>query len=261
MESERHYSALLGQRFPHLVMLESRRNGGVSNAPFTSLNLGLNTQDDIQKVDENRKIFFDELGISTDQIAGGLQVHQAEVLRVEQGGYYSGYDGFITNKKDLFLSVGIADCTPILIFDPVTESVGAAHAGWRGTVAKIVSNVLKEMKHHYGTQAKDCYAFIGTCINVEHFEVGQQVADQFKPEFVHQFSGKSKPHIDLKSANRDQLLEMGVLSDNIEVSPFSTVINNDLYFSYREENGQTGRMLAVIGIRSEIRGEVLATKY
>ncbi len=250
MESERHYSARLAQKFPHLVMLESRRNGGVSEAPYSSLNLGLNTRDDIRKVNENRKIFFEGLNISTSQVAGGLQVHETEVLKVEQGGWYSGYDGFITNKKDLFLSVGIADCTPILIFDPVTESAGAAHAGWRGTVAKIVPNVLKEMQHHYGTNVKDCYAFIGTCIDAGHFEVGQEVADQFKPEFVQMFSGKSKPHIDLKSANRDQLLEMGVLPENIEISPFSTVINNDLYFSYRKENGQTGRMLAVIGIRS-----------
>lgn len=250
MESVRHYAARLGHEFPQLVMVESRRTGGVSEIPYNSLNLGLNTQDDILGVNENRKIFFDGLCISENNIVGGLQVHQAEVLKVEQGGYHTGFDAFITNQKDIFLTIGIADCTPVLIFDPVTGAVGAAHAGWRGTAAKIVQNVLKAMHYHFGTQPEDCYAFIGTCIDVEHFEVGDEVAGQFKPEFVCHFPGKVKPHIDLKAANKEQLTEMGVLLERIEVSPFSTVLNNDLYFSYREENGHTGRMLAVVGIRS-----------
>lgn len=231
-------------------MLESRRKGGVSNYPYHSLNLGLNTQDDILAVQANRELFFEDLNISVKDVAGGLQVHGIDVLHVETGGYFNGYDAFITNKKDVFLTIGIADCTPVLVYDPVTESVGAAHAGWRGTAGKIVQNTLHEMQAQFGTQPKDCYAFVGTCIDTEHFEVGEEVAAQFDPEFVHYFSGNPKPRIDLKSANKQQLIEMGLPAENIEVSPFSTVLNNDLYFSYRSENGLTGRMLAVIGLRS-----------
>lgn len=236
--------------FPGLVMLESRRVGGVSSFPYDSLNLGLNTQDDIKSVERNRSLFFSQLGISVHQVAGGLQVHQDSILKVEHGGYYNGYDAFITNRKDIFLSVGIADCTPILIYDPQNQAVGAVHAGWRGTLANIVSKTLQAMQEAYGTQAKDCYAFVGTCIDTEHFEVGEDVAAQFDPAFVHYFSENGKPHVDLKSANTAQLINEGVPANQIEVSKFSTVLDNDQYFSFRKENGTTGRMLAVVGVRS-----------
>lgn len=248
-ESTTQFSSEWQSRFPHLVMLESRRNGGLSKFPFESLNLGLNTKDDEETVHANRKLFFEQLEISVDQVAGGLQVHQDEILQVTEPGYYSGYDAFITNEKGVFLSVGIADCTPILIFDPVHEAVAAIHAGWRGTLAQIVTKTLFKMQEVYQTNAADCYAFIGTCIDTEHFEVGEDVAEHFEPQLIHYFTHSKKPHIDLKKANFLQLVKSGVSESQIEVSPFSTVLNNDQYFSFRKENGQTGRMLAVVGIR------------
>lgn len=250
MLSERYFPSRFMRQFPELVMLESRRGGGVSEEPYNSLNLGLNTHDDKEKVCQNRSIFFDELKIASEHVAGGLQVHGVEILEVESGGYFSGYDAFVTRQKGLFLTIGIADCTPVLIYDSVSQCVGAAHAGWRGTVAEIGTKVLARMKELYGTNPVDCYAFIGTCIDTEHFEVGLDVAEQFESEFVHFLPGKTKPHVDLKAANYAQLLEAGILPEHVEVSPFSTVLNNDWYFSYRHESGQTGRMLAVIGIRS-----------
>lgn len=238
------------KKFPHLCMVESRRKGGVSPPPFGSLNLGLNTQDESQNVALNRQLFFDALGFPSDRVVGGLQVHQAEVLVSSEGGYFSGYDAFVTNQKDLLLTVGIADCTPILIFDAVGQAVGAVHAGWRGTVAQICVRTLEVMKEHFGTDPKDCYAFIGTCIDTGHFEVGEEVADQFDGSCVFYLEGNEKPHIDLKKANHLQLIQCGIPASQIEVSDFSTVLNNDLYFSYRKENGKTGRMLAAIGMRS-----------
>lgn len=244
-----HFSSKWQEKFPHLVMLESRRNGGKSTYPYGSLNLGLNTKDDLDTVHANRTLFFEGLGISVDQVAGGLQVHQAEILQVTEPGYFSGYDAFITNVKDVFLSVGIADCTPILIYDPVQEAVAAIHAGWRGTVAQIVAKTLSKIQEVFQTNPKDCFAFVGTCIDTEHFEVGEEVAECFDSHLVHYFPHSEKPHIDLKQANFLQLVQSGVPENQIEVSPFSTVWNNDQYFSFRKENGQTGRMLAVVGIR------------
>lgn len=230
-------------------MRESRRNGGVSQFPYESLNLGLNTQDDIHSVKTNRKIFFDALNISSNQVVCGLQVHDELILEAIESGYYSGYDAFVTNQKDLFLTIGIADCTPILIFDPINLAVGAAHAGWKGTAKSIVAKTLLKMKELYGSEPGNCFAFIGTCIDTANFEVGEEVAEKFDSQFVHYFPNSTRPHIDLKSANLQQLLDLGVLKENIEISEFSTVLDNEHYFSYRKENAQTGRMLAVIGMR------------
>ena len=236
--------------FPHLIMRESRRNGGVSQFPYQSLNLGLNTQDDITAINTNRQIFFDLLNISSDQVVGSLQVHDDLILEATESGYFSGFDAFVTNRKDLFLTIGIADCTPILIFDPIYSSVGAAHAGWKGTAKNIAAKTLLKMQELYGTNPKDCFAFIGTCIDTAHFEVGEEVAEQFDNRFVHYSPNLNRPHIDLKAANYQQLLDVGISAENIEFSEFSTVLDNEHYFSYRKENGQTGRMLAVIGMRA-----------
>lgn len=250
MNSESYFRSKFEKKFKHLLMLESRRLGGVSTGKFQSLNLGLNTQDDLSHVHLNRELFFKSFHISNDQIVGGKQIHEDQVLHVEQSGYYSGYDAFITNQKNLFLTIGIADCTPILFFDPITQSIGAAHAGWRGTVSHIAQKTLNKMQYHFGTQPKDCYVFIGTCIDTCHFEVGKEVAEQFPTQFIHYFPESSKPHIDLKAANFHQLTAMGIPKTQIEISPYSTITDNDKYFSYRKENGTTGRMLAVIGMKS-----------
>lgn len=250
MTAMSYFSSKFEKIFSHLIMRESRRNGGVSQFSYGSLNLGLNTQDDITPVNTNRQIFFDLLNISSDQVVGSLQVHDDLILEATESGYFSGYDGFVTNQKNLFLTIGIADCTPVLIFDPITSSIAAAHAGWKGTARNLAAKTLLKMQELYGSAPKDCFAFIGTSIDTAHFEVGEEVAEKFDKQFVHYFQNSNRPHIDLKAANRQQLLDIGIPIENIEVSEFSTVLDNEHYFSYRKENAQTGRMLAVIGIKS-----------
>lgn len=248
---ENSFHSKFESQFPCLLMLESRRNGGVSSEGYQSLNLGLNTQDNLENIHQNRAIFFESIGVASHQIVGGLQIHEDHILYAENSGYYTGFDAFITNQKNLFLTIGIADCTPILIYDPITQSVGAAHAGWRGTVKRIGVKTIQKMQENFGTQAKDCVVFIGTCIDTCHFEVGDEVAEQFSQQFIYHYPGSAKAHIDLKAANFQQLIEIGVPKNQIEISPFSTISDNDKYFSYRKENGLTGRMLAVIGIKTD----------
>jgi copper oxidase (laccase) domain-containing protein len=106
------------------------------------------------------------------------------------------------------------------------------------------------MRDAYGSRPKDCFVYIGTCIGREDFEVDADVADHFTDEHKHWYPKRSKFLVDLKKANRDQFLHLGVVPNQIEVSPFSTVGNNDRYFSHRAERGLTGRMIAVIGVES-----------
>lgn len=235
---------------PNLVSGESTRHGGVSVSPYNSLNLGGSTKDNPENVAENNRLFFEALGINLQHVAKSHQVHEAEILVVTEPGRFEGYDALITDIIDVQLSVTIADCTPILIYDPVKKVVAAIHAGWRGTVQQIVLKTAEKLKDQYGTNPADCLAFVGTCIDECSFEVGEDVADNFQSVYKRWDDQKKKFFVDLKSANRDQLVHVGLKSENIEVSPYSTVIHNEDYFSYRKENGLTGRLLATIGLTS-----------
>ena len=234
--------------FPGLAAAESTRHGGVSPPPYASLNLGFHTDDRPENVLENRRRFLAALGISPDNLATAHQVHGNKVLIARQPGHYEGYDALITDQKGIFVAVGTADCTPILVYDPVREAVAAIHAGWRGTAQQVAQAALLAMQAAFGTQPGDCHAYIGACIDQDHYEVDENVARHFASEHKREDAARGKWFVSLKEANKAQLLETGIPEEQIEVSPYSTWTHNEDYFSHRKENGATGRMLAVIGL-------------
>ncbi|SFD90637.1 peptidoglycan editing factor PgeF [Spirosoma endophyticum] len=237
--------------FINLIAAESTRHGGVSPAPFASLNLGINTSDDAANVDENRCRFFEAIGAGrTAPFASSHQIHGTEILQTTEPGRFDGYDALITNQAGLLIGVTVADCVPILIYDQANRAVAAIHAGWKGTIGALVTKTLEAMQQQFGTSGAYCYAYIGTCIDECSFAVGPEVAEQFAPAFKQAIADSGKSYVDLKAANRKYLIDFGIPLEQIEVSPFSTVLNNDTYFSHRAEKGQTGRMLAVIGLKS-----------
>lgn len=232
-----------------IIAAQSTRIGGVSPKPFESLNLGLSVNDEESNVLKNRELFFSSLNITASQVAKSHQVHGTKVLHVKEPLSAEGFDALITGSPNVFLAVSIADCTPILIHDEKNNAVAAIHAGWKGTAGNITGNTLELMNETFGTQGKDCKAFIGACIGYENFEVGIETAANFENEFKRFDASKQKWFVDLKKINKKQLIDFGLLSKNIEVSNYCTVKNSDLFFSHRKEKGTTGRMMAVIGIR------------
>ena len=239
------------QQFPELIAVESNRKGGVSKAPFSSLNLGLNTDDKPENILENRKIFFENLGIKISRVTQSYQVHKDKILKVTRSKVYEGYDALITENSNTFLSVTVADCTPILIYDAKNQAVAAIHAGWKGTVADITAKTIQMMQAEFNTNPADCFAYVGTCIDESSFEVGEKVAELFGYEFkkLVKTGKKVKFFVDLKKANAAQLMKCGVPENQIEISSFSTVLDNYDYFSHRKEKGKTGRMMALIGLK------------
>lgn len=195
----------------------------------------------------NKSHFLKTLGINENQIAYAKQIHDDAIAIVEWPIFIEGFDALITAKKNVFILVSIADCTPVLIYDSHNNAVAAIHAGWRGTVKKIVSKTLQAMNKQFGTIGKNCFAYIGTCISEYSFEVGAEVAQQFNEQFV--IENNNKLFVNLKSANQHQLLQFGIPAQQIETSQNCTVINNDSYFSFRYEKGKTGRMFALIGVK------------
>ena len=235
--------------YNNLLAIESTRLGGLSKPPFSSLNLGAFTNDLKETVQQNKEILYSDLGINGDQIASSFQCHGNEVLNIVEPGYYEGFDALITNKKDIFLQILVADCTPILLFDPIHEVVAAIHAGWRGTANAIVQKTLDKMTLHFQTNPYDCFAYVGTCISQPFFEVDKDVAQYFDQEFYFFDKEKNKYFIDLKGCNARALSDAGLMKNHIAISPFCTVKNNDLFFSHRYEKGTTGRFGVIIGMR------------
>jgi YfiH family protein len=142
------------EQFTNLVAAETTRHGGISEKPYTSLNLGLYSGDKKETIIQNRRILYDALGIGERRVAHSRQTHSDEVVVATRGKTFQGYDALVSNRKGVFLSVTVADCTPILIYDPVKQAVGAVHAGWRGTVRQITAKALQKCKKSLGQDPK-----------------------------------------------------------------------------------------------------------
>lgn len=231
-----------------VVAGQSTRHGGVSVFPWHTLNLGKSTDDNPEHVAENRRRFCAALGFTPAQLAWSRQVHGDQIRVATAPGGAEGFDALVSNVPGILLAVSVADCVPILVFDPINQAVAAIHAGWRGTVSNIVGKTLEKMSELYGTRGADCLAYIGACIDECSFEVGDEVAEAFDSPFKRFDVQREKYFVDLKKANAAQCSAFGIPENQLEVSPFSTVLHNEHFFSHRKEKGVTGRMMAAIGL-------------
>jgi hypothetical protein len=232
--------------WPDVVAVVSTRHGGISRPPYDGLNLGVSTADDPLHVAQNRRRFFAALGISEDHVVRPHQVHGHEVRYVRTGGFCGDADSAFTDQRGIFVSVSVADCVPILLFDPETGACAAIHAGWRGTAAGVAKATVDEMCRTLSVRPGGLVAAIGPSIGPEKYEVGDEVASQFDRTFVRRVGQRTC--LDLWSANRAQLESSGV--KRIAIAGECTASNSTRYFSHRASGGRTGRMLAVIGRRA-----------
>ena len=242
----------------------STRLGGVSPMPRDALNLAGFNEDDAENIYENRRRFL-KLFDGDWTLTGCWQTHGADVRVVHNQqeaqpkpgvlGDDKFCDALVSNTPKILLAVKTADCVPILIGDPKTGAFAAVHAGWRGTAASIILHAVEQLQSKFGTRAENVRAAIGPAAQVCCYEVGSEVIDLFKerfPESNHLFVPTREGHarIDLKQANRDQLISVGVLADRIHTAPLCTMDRTDLFFSYRREkslHGRVGRLMSVIG--------------
>lgn len=217
----------------------STRKGGVSPSPFHSLNLA--GSDDLpENIEQNRRIALAELNIVPQQIANLKQIHGCDVIKAQPGTFTG--DALVSNEKGIAIAVAAADCYPLLFHDPINEVIGAAHAGWRGTVERIADQTIQHMLK-LGAQIENIQMAIGAGICKNHFEVGEEVREKFLshkfPSYI--IEGKN---IDLVKANEFVALESGLKKENIWAMHRCSF--EDDFFSYRRDAGKTGRMWAVI---------------
>ena len=212
------------------------------------LNIGFNSVERHDIILHNLKLLSDEIRTKTSNIALGEQVHKTNIKLVTKGGIFSETDAFVSNTPGVALGIQVADCGAVLLGDSWNKVIGAAHAGWRGAVSKIVPKTIQKMLE-LGAETSRIKAFISPCLAVHNFEVGEDVADQFPTNLV-DHNSYEKPHVDLKGLIMEQLLFSGILPKNIECDNRCTIDHEDLFYSYRREKEKSGRMLGVIKINS-----------
>jgi YfiH family protein len=242
-----------------LVHFITTRAGGVSLPLYASLNLGLHTADNPDHVLANRSILARVTGIPKDKFLYASQVHSGDVKIIDKTSLQNGIlsqnprtDATITSIPGICLMVMVADCVPVILFDPAKRVSAVIHAGWRGTVKHIVSNTIRAMVEHFNCDPANILAGIGPSIGPCCYEVGEDVRafveESFGTSDGYLIPGKhtSKPHFDLWYANHKQLTDKGVKPENIETSKLCTACNSETFFSSRASAGITGRFAAGI---------------
>jgi hypothetical protein len=177
-------------------------------------------------------------------------VHGDKIAQVSEPGLYPGFDALVTRTPELVLCITAADCAVLLLADPDSRVVAACHSGWRGTAAEIARRTVEAMLD-FGAQPPHLRAYISPCISTEYFEVGPEVAAEFPDQYVFERSDWNRPHVDLKQALVDQLIQTGMDASSIETSPRCTFSETHDFFSYRAEKGATGRMMGFISLLRE----------
>jgi len=227
----------------------SDRHGGVSPAPYDSLNLAVDdSEDKWSNVAENYRRFCEEVGVDFTRLVVPIQRHTDNILVVKEGfgieQPIDHVDGFMTNVVGLPLLVRMADCQPVLMHDPVKRVIAAVHSGWRGSVQNIIGKAVRKMGAEFGSNPADILVAIGPSIGPCCCEFTDPYVEL--PEEFHKYIDKQLT-VDFWKCSLDQLAAEGV--KQIELSGVCTSCNTDKYFSYRSEKPKTGRMAALICLR------------
>ena len=264
----------------------STRLGGVSSGVLATMNFGSDSgpyQDTPENVMENYRRIADAIGVEVNSMVISKQVHKTNIRRVtrEDCGKglliprdYDEIDGLITDQPNITLVTKYADCVPLYFVDPVKKAIGLTHSGWRGTVAGIGRITVEEMKRAFDCKPEDILAVIGPSICKDCFEIGEDVAEEFKKAFpnyeretilqtldtahpkashtlsteIQDLTQQKKYLCDLWKANRQVLLQTGLLSEHIHISGVCTCCNPELLFSHRKTQGKRGSLAAFLAL-------------
>lgn len=254
----------------------STRLGGVSEGQFTSMNFCTSLGDSIENVRKNFEIFMDASGLKN--VVLSKQTHTTNVKRVgknEAGaGLYSNpifdnVDGLVTNEKEVTLATFYADCVPLYFYDPVNEAIGLSHSGWKGTVNNMVLSTVTKMHKEFGTNASNLICAIGPSICVNCYEVSEDVATKFIETFkivdvpsyvpnkinaldtsnIIYSCENNKYMLNLWAANYKNMINAGILPENIFLPDICTCENKDILFSHRGLNGKRGNLGAFLMLK------------
>ncbi len=252
----------------------STRRGGVSQGPFSSMNLSFTRGDDPVAVKENFARFCRTVGVDENSLVFSDQVHEDRVVFVGKEDVGKGFiresdirgvDGLTTNVPGVTLVTFYADCVPLFFLDPVHKAIALSHAGWKGTLKKMGLKTLEEMNSLYGTRPEDVLVGIGPSIGPCCYEVSEEIIKAFESAMSARGSDLLAPGsgqrakrsdplalgrmLNLQAANEMPLIEAGVPEDNIEISGLCTRCNNDLFHSHRAQGATRGSLAAMLSLK------------
>lgn len=252
----------LTQSFPTVTAFSTTRHGGVGSGAYASLNCTPYTGDADECVHRNQELLMQSLPQHPQELVIPWQTHGTDSLIIddtylqapakERHRMLQGIDSLITREPGVCLCISTADCIPVLLYDKKNHAVAAIHAGWRGTVNRIVLHTFRRMEALYGTRGEDIHAVIAPGISLAAFEVGEEVYEAFRaagfpmPYIAQWHNDTHKHHLDLPAANVLQLLDLGVPEEQIEQSGLCTYTRHKDFFSARRLGIRSGRMLTGI---------------
>lgn len=252
----------------------STRLGGVSSGMFSSLNLGSGSspyKDSPENIRENLIRIAESIGVDPNSLVLSDQVHKTDIRLVDYRDKGKGFsiprdyneiDGLITNTPGITLVTKYADCVPLFFVDPAKKAIGLSHSGWKGTVNRIGHKTVKEMIKAFGSNPKDIIAVIGPSICMDCYEVGEEVALEFRKSFSNMTNNKlyddttpilvknqnDRYQLNLWEACRRVLLDAGLSEEHIHISGVCTACNSDLLYSHRKTKGKRGSLAAFLAI-------------
>ncbi len=253
----------LWEEIPFIVHGMSTRAGGVSEGIYAAMNFREDGEDKQENIRENYRRTAAHLGCDVKLIVRPSLVHGNHVHLVTEADYGNGAvrpselfdtDALITDTPGVTLCATFADCVPLFFVDVKKRAIGLAHSGWRGTVKKIGAETVKAMRENFGSAPQDIQAAIGPCICQECYEIGEEVADEFRRVFSYtgdilyknQFG---RYQLNLRKANEQVFLEAGILPEHITMSDICTCCNPELLFSHRATQGKRGALGAFLGLK------------
>jgi YfiH family protein len=233
------------------------RHEGVSRPPYNSLNLGTGTQDASHNVQGNRSVLARAFGTTIERLVTVTQVHGTDLVVIDQPNDDFDHfaklesDGIVTNQPGVMIGVCVADCVPVLLYDPQQQAVAVLHAGWKGTAGNIVAQGVAALTSCFGSRPADLLAAIGPAIGPCCYEVDAPVKAGFaqQPEVWNLYAQQNETgtwQLNLAAINRHQLLAAGLNASRIEESNQCVCCNTETFFSFRREKGETGRQMGFI---------------
>ncbi len=233
------------------------RLGGVSRGNICGLNLGFRVKDNTESVKENYRLVANDMGLDLDKAILSKQSHTDNIHIVTQEDFGKGItrqsdiedtDALVTNVQGAALVVFAADCTPILLYDPIQKVAAAIHSGWRGSVKKIAPKCVGLMETKFGSNPRNILVAIGPCIGQCCFEFGSDAPDYFDAKHL-KYKENGKYMVNLRSYITNSMISVGIDKNNIDISNACTMCNTDRFYSYRAHRDKTGRQAAIIMIK------------
>lgn len=244
-------------RYSELRHFSTTRKGGYSQGILKGFNLGYTVGDNPQNVTKNIELLQNSITNNQSKIVFPKQTHSKNIGIVENDQKtFPNTDALITNIPGICIAIRTADCVPVLLFDPVQKVVAAIHSGWKGTIQRISQKTIELMQHKFGTKPQNIVAGIGPSIGPDVYEVGPEVADQYKEQFPNNnllasIQDSDKSLLNLWEANKQILMESGLSEENIEIAKMCTYSNTELFYSARRDGVKCGRLASGIMINNK----------